>query len=290
MEWVERTDRTVEAAKDFLLDQLGVDEDEAEFEVLEEPKPGLFGRVRGQARVRARVAPQTPRAKEDRNRRRARPKTADRGPSTPKEKAPRPAAEKPSAPAAQAEAEPRAPRPPRQPAGVSGGNGGSQRQSPAADRPPADPAAIAPAITTFLDELAQAFGVTATASVTVTDEGELEATLDGDNLGSLIGPRGDVIGAIQELARTVAQKESHGGQAPRLRVDVGGYRAERRISLAAFTQQTAQQVLESGKAHALEPMGSVDRKIVHDAAGEVEGVETRSDGEEPARRVVIVPA
>ena len=126
--------------------------------------------------------------------------------------------------------------------------------------------------------------------MTVTDEGELEANLDGEGLGTLIGPGGDVIGAIQELARTVAQKESHGGQAPRLRVDVGGYRAERRVSLAAFTKQTAQQVLDSGKSHALEPMGSIDRKIVHDAAGEVEGVVTHSDGEEPSRRVVIAPA
>jgi spoIIIJ-associated protein len=288
MEWVERTDRTVDAAKDFLLDQLGVDEDEAEFEVLEEPKPGLFGRVRGQARVRARVAPQTPRAKEDRKRR-GRSKPGERSDSAPKDKAPRPPAEKKPAAVAKEDAEPRAPRPPRQPAGVSAGNGGS-RQSAPSDRPPADPAAIAPAITTFLDELAKAFGVSATATVTVTEEGELEASLDGEHLGGLIGPGGDVIGAIQELARTVAQKESHGGQAPRLRVDVGGYRAERRVSLAAFTKETAQQVLDTGKAHALEPMGSIDRKIVHDAAGEVEGVETRSDGEEPSRRVVIVPA
>src|ERR1700761_47979 len=145
MEWVERTDRTVEAAKDFLLDQLGVDDDEAEFEILEEPKPGLFGRVRGQARVRARVAPQTPRAKEDRNRRRAKPKSNDRAGSASKDGGARPPAEnkpeKTSAPAAKSDPEPRAPRPPRQPAGVSAGNGGSSRQSQASDRPPADPAA-----------------------------------------------------------------------------------------------------------------------------------------------------
>jgi spoIIIJ-associated protein len=70
MEWLETTDKTVEAAKDFLLDQLGVDEDEAEFEVLEEPKAGLFGRQRGVARVRARIAPKAPRPKDDRRRRR----------------------------------------------------------------------------------------------------------------------------------------------------------------------------------------------------------------------------
>src|SRR5215218_9666657 len=63
MEWVETTGRTVEEAKDAALDQLGVDEQDAEFEVLEEAKSGLFGRLRQEARVRARVRPTTPRAK-----------------------------------------------------------------------------------------------------------------------------------------------------------------------------------------------------------------------------------
>jgi len=61
MEWVETTGRTLEEAKDAALDQLGVDEQDAEFEVLEEPKSGLFGRLRSEARVRARVRPTRPR-------------------------------------------------------------------------------------------------------------------------------------------------------------------------------------------------------------------------------------
>ena len=61
MEWIETTAKSVQEAKDMALDSLGVDEAEAEFEVLEEPKAGLFGRVRGQARVRARVVPKSPR-------------------------------------------------------------------------------------------------------------------------------------------------------------------------------------------------------------------------------------
>ena len=73
MEWVETTGRTVEEAKDSALDQLGVDEEDAEFEILEQPKLGLFGRLRAEARVRARVRPTTPRPKEDRGRRRRRP-------------------------------------------------------------------------------------------------------------------------------------------------------------------------------------------------------------------------
>src|SRR6516165_4136967 len=74
MEWVETTGRTVEEAKELALDQLGVLEDDAEFDVVEEPRPGLFGRLRGEARVRARVRPTQPRPKTDRRDRRRKPK------------------------------------------------------------------------------------------------------------------------------------------------------------------------------------------------------------------------
>jgi spoIIIJ-associated protein len=79
MEWVETTGRSLEDAKEAALDQLGVDEADAEFEVLEEPRAGLFGRVRGEARVRARVRPTAPRPKEDRRDRRRRGRAASEG-------------------------------------------------------------------------------------------------------------------------------------------------------------------------------------------------------------------
>src|SRR5580658_5578729 len=69
MEWVETTGKTIEEAKDAALDQLGVDESDAEFVVVTEPKSGLFGRMRGEARVRARVMPTSPRPKRTRSRR-----------------------------------------------------------------------------------------------------------------------------------------------------------------------------------------------------------------------------
>src|ERR1700736_4240104 len=78
MEGVETTGRTIEEAKDAALDQLGVDEQDAEFEIVEEPKIGLFGRVRAEGRVRARVRPTTPRPKDDRrDRRKRKPRAAD---------------------------------------------------------------------------------------------------------------------------------------------------------------------------------------------------------------------
>ena len=85
MEWVETTARTLDEAKDLALDRLGVAEDDAEFEILGEPKPGLFGRLRGEARVRARVRPAQARQKVERRDRRPR-KTegGDAAPTTPK--------------------------------------------------------------------------------------------------------------------------------------------------------------------------------------------------------------
>ena len=69
MEWVETTGKTIDAAREAALDQLGVAADEAEFDVIEEPRPGLFGRVRGEARLRARVRPTQVRPKQERKRR-----------------------------------------------------------------------------------------------------------------------------------------------------------------------------------------------------------------------------
>ena len=79
MEWVETTGKTLEEAKGIALDQLGVGEEDAEFEVIEEPRPGLFGLTRGEARVRARVLPRSPRAKADRRDRKSRPASSQGG-------------------------------------------------------------------------------------------------------------------------------------------------------------------------------------------------------------------
>src|SRR3954464_9447575 len=112
MEWVETTGRTLADAKEAALDQLGVDETDAEFEVLEEPRSGLFGRLRSEARVRARVRPTTPRPKVERRDRRPR---AERGGGERTERAERPskdAAEDATPAPAKPKRAPRAPRPP----------------------------------------------------------------------------------------------------------------------------------------------------------------------------------
>ena len=85
------------------------------------------------------------------------------------------------------------------------------------------------------------------------------------------------------------QRRGGGTQEGRIRIDVAGYRQRRREALEKFTQQVAAQVLESGTQKALEPMNAADRKVVHDTANGIDGVRTISQGEEPRRRVVLLP-
>lgn len=142
--------------------------------------------------------------------------------------------------------------------------------------------------TEFVDGLVGAFGLDGEVSTSMDDD-EIEVAVNGDDLGLLIGPRGQTLAALQELTRTVvhrAMPERSGW----LRVDVSGYRQRRKEALERFTVQVAGEVVASGERRTLEPMGAADRKIVHDAAQNVEGVVTSSEGEDPHRRVVIAPA
>jgi spoIIIJ-associated protein len=263
MEWVETTGRSVEEAKDRALDQLGVHEEDAEFEILDEPRPGLFGRMRGEARVRARVRPTRPRPKAERRERRRKPRSSE----TPAEAAETTSPDRKGAVAVADDEE-------TQPA----------------------PAEVAAARETewnegavFLRGLVEALGEQADVTVVPLGEDEAEIQVTGGDLGVLIGPRGQTLIAVQDLTRLAAQRRTadrHG----RMRVDIAGYRERRREALARFTAKVADEVRASGASRALEPMSSMDRKVVHDAANELEGVETVSEGEEPFRRVVIRPA
>ncbi len=141
----------------------------------------------------------------------------------------------------------------------------------------------------FLTGLISAFGVSASVSRNLLDEGDtIELAVEGDDVGMLIGPRGQTLSAIQELTRTVAQRKVAEGQ-PRIVVDVAGYRKDRREALERFTRDVAAQVVESGVVRVLEPMPPADRKVVHDTVNTIDGVSTTSEGEEPRRRVVIQP-
>jgi spoIIIJ-associated protein len=140
----------------------------------------------------------------------------------------------------------------------------------------------------FTQGLIDAFDLGAAVDTVVEDDA-IHVEVTGEGLGLLVGPKGATLGAIEELVRTVVQRQTDGHGA-RINVDVGGYRAKRREALEEFTRSLAERVLETGRAQRLEPMSAVDRKIVHDAAAEIEGVATESEGEDPRRRVVLRPA
>ena len=109
----------------------------------------------------------------------------------------------------------------------------------------------------------------------------------GSGLKSLIGPRGETLDALQELTRlAVAQKT---GTRSRLMLDISGHRQARRAELAGLANDTASRVLESGESARLTPMNPFERKVVHDTIAGIDGVHSESEGEEPNRRVVVLP-
>lgn len=300
MEWVETTGKSIEEAKSLALDQLGVAADEAEFDVLEEPRSGLFGRTRGEARVRARVMPAAVRPKQERRNRGRSKETA--GGTTARGKGSKNAAARQAAPADDASGDgsdaAEAPADSRKP---QGSNGRSERpprskQQKASKRmddqderneSPVSPEEVGQAAVAFMDGLAQALDAEATTELDV-DGTNLDVRVVGSGLGLLVGPGGRTLMAVQDLARVASQRRL-GDHDTRLQIDVGGYREKRRESLERFAAAVAAQVIESGQAKALEPMSSIDRKTVHDAIVAIDGVTSHSEGDDPDRRVMILP-
>ncbi len=300
MEWIEITAKTVDEAKERALDELGIDHDEAEFVVLEEPRRGLFRQVRGSARVRARVKPRTPRAKTERRQRRGRkPKNgqdaADR--SDQRETA----GKKTTKPAGKSSAG----RTDRKGRGAdhekqrrTTGNDGKSGAAPARDK--SDKKERGTEMTMTLDEqvaatesflagLLDAMGIDGRITTERADDANAHVNIEGEDLGMLIGPRGNTMNAIQDLTRVTLQKQAAGSWEGHVHVDVNGYRAKRREALVAFVEKVAGDVVESGKAKALEPMSSADRKVVHDTVNAIDGVTTSSEGRDPRRWVQISP-
>ncbi|MDQ7810066.1 R3H domain-containing nucleic acid-binding protein [Amycolatopsis sp. A133] len=109
----------------------------------------------------------------------------------------------------------------------------------------------------------------------------------GEDLEKLVGPRGTVLEALQELTRLAVQQET--GSRSRLMLDIAGWRADRREELKELGRSTAESVLKSGERVRLQPMSPFERKVVHDAVATVSGVTSESEGEDPKRRVVIFP-
>jgi spoIIIJ-associated protein len=135
----------------------------------------------------------------------------------------------------------------------------------------------------FLEGVLDAMDLDGEVRVEVIED-SLQATVDGQDLGVLIGRHGRTLDALQELLRAAVQHQ--GGTRIRMNLDIEGYRERRREQVAEMAREIAEQALEDGEAR-LEPMIAFERKVVHDTVAEIEGVSSQSEGEEPDRYVVV---
>ena len=108
----------------------------------------------------------------------------------------------------------------------------------------------------------------------------------GEDLSKLVGRKGEVLDALQELTRLAVHQKT--GERSRLMLDIAGWRRGRREELSVLGDKVARRVLDSGEREELAPMTPFERKIVHDAVGAVRGVHSESEGVEPSRRVVVL--
>jgi spoIIIJ-associated protein len=121
------------------------------------------------------------------------------------------------------------------------------------------------------------------------DAGRAMVSIDGgEDLAKLVGPRGAVLEALQELTRLAVQQQT--GARSRLMLDIAQWRSSRRNDLSELGRSTAKQVRDGGVPVRLQPMTPFERKIVHDAVAEVDGVHSESEGEEPRRCVLVFPS
>ena len=288
MEWVETTGKAIEDAVAAALDLLGVDESELEYEVLEEPKAGLFGRTKREARIRARIKPAIPRSKDNRRRRPRR----ERSVKTSARNETVSSTNGDAAETAEKVAEVREPAAPRQqrrprPSRVEGEEVQHEDGEKRTPVPVVDQAGRAQ---TFLAGLMKEFGVPGQVEVKSIEEDNVSVAVTGEaNFGLLIGPKGFVMSSVQELTRAAVQN-TYGHANARVFVDVGGFREQRRVSLERFSARVAEEVIKSGESRVLEPMNAADRKVVHDTMAGIAGVMTRSEGTEPRRYVIVSPA
>ncbi len=127
-------------------------------------------------------------------------------------------------------------------------------------------------------------------------DGDIDMDVEGDRalvsvvgatLEELVGPKGEVLEALQELTRLAVHRQT--GNRTRIMLDVGGYRARRRAELTELGQAAAEEVRETGEPKRMPAMTPFERKIVHDAVAAA-GLRSESEGEEPSRRVVVLPA
>ncbi len=267
LKYMEFTAKTEDEAIAKGLAHLGLDRDDVSVEILERGKTGFLGIGSVPAKVKLTYeAPDEPQPV----------------PARPAEAKPAPQPEPPKPPRAE-RPEPRpqpAPRAPR-PAPKAEKPAPKAAPSPRAEAADGDAAA---AIVKFQTGLFQHMGVEATPMV--TREGDTyQVVLEGENMGALIGHRGETLDAIQQLTGYAVNKgRSH---RVRIHVDAEGYRARREESLNRLARKTAGKVVKYRRNITLEAMNAYERHVIHTALQDYPGVSTFSTGTEPNRRTVV---
>ena len=289
--------KTIDLAIEAALAQLGLDRDSVSVQVLQQAKAGFLGFGAQPAKVQVTYeapdpVPEKPKVALS-SASRSKPKAAApvKKPEAPKQEAPKaepvkaepkaeaPKQEKPKAP--KTEKKPEAPKPPKAP------------KEPKAPKAPVQPKEYAPAeagsveekIETFLKGLLEHMDSKAVPHCWKTDGNTYKVDLVGDDLGYLIGRRGDTLDAIQHLANYTINRDVDGHI--RINVDAECYREKREESLRRYARKKAQQVLKARRRTTLEPMNAYERHVIHAALQDMDNITTHSTGVEPNRRVVI---
>lgn len=301
----ESTGKTVQEAISDGLAKLGLSIAEVQVDILDEGSKGLFGLFGSKmARVRLTVKEEaegrdtssifadslrTYDAGSSRESRPARPKPTARRPKAEAKPDAQPAAPKAEAkparkPAARPVEEaaapkaPKAPRPARKP----------REKAPAVPATPAeqkDPATLEGQVQAFLQELTRLMNVPVSVHVLTDEEGNIRVTMEGDAQGILIGRRGETLDALQYLTGLHLNRGKD--DYTRVTLDSEGYRAKREDALIRLANRMANRALRTGRRVSLEPMNPYERRILHSALQDHEGIATHSEGEEPNRYVVI---
>lgn len=259
VEWVETTAKSVKLAIKAALEELGLeDEEQAEIKVIQEAQGGFLG-IGGQDAI-VRVKPRP------RPRNRKKPRKQGEGPRQ----------SRPSRSSADDKRPSAAERPSSDAAGAPSRDGVSRE-------PDQQDVKI---VKKFLEGLLDQFGLEGKVKVEIQGKIIL-ANVTGEQTEALIGPKASVLHSVHELTKTVLQRKT--AKRLRVRLDIAGYAARRQEALVIYAGKLAQQALDERTEIMLEPMNAGDRKVVHDAIAEVEGVRSYSEGEEPRRSVVISP-
>ncbi len=292
-EWVEVQGPTVEKAVEAALAELGLaSAEEADVEVMQEPKRGLLGLggqdavVRVKRKERSRDGGRRGRGSRATSGGRTAPRTAE---STPKEPRPRPERESQGRNSTSRPAP--TPRPGGERASQGGRSGPRERPAPRERTPrddddreetPIEDQAVD--IHRFLVGLLAGFGLEGEVTERIEDDA-IYIDVVGEQTEALVGPKGTIIQAVLELCRTIVQRKTMDGA--KIRLDIAGYTERRREALRIYTTRLAERVKADGGEVMLEPMNAADRKVVHDTVGEIDGIRSFSEGEEPRRSVVI---